>query len=68
MAEEEVESRPECLMTWDRVTCWMIADASGLEVLKHVRGQGCETGALQWRLAREWGCELDENTKQIRAA
>jgi len=40
--EQEEESRPEWLMEWDWQTCCTIAGAGGLEVLKHVRGQGCE--------------------------
>jgi len=39
---EEEESQPRWLMWWDRRTCSTIARGGGLEVLKHVRDQGCE--------------------------
>jgi len=38
----EEESKPEWLTSLDSQTCYTIAGAGGLEVLKHVREQGCE--------------------------
>jgi len=52
-AEEEEESQPEWLRwltSWDWRTCHTIARGGGLEVLQHVREQGCE-----WNEETCWG-------------
>jgi hypothetical protein len=69
-----VEEQPSWLTRWDAQTCQVIAGGGGLEVLMHVRENGCEWDqftcreaargghleVLQW--ARANGCEWDEVT------
>jgi len=46
------DSQPAWLTSWDSWTCLEIAGAGGLEVLKHVREQGCQWHALTcWKAA-----------------
>ena len=35
------EEQPKWLLGWNWKTCWTVAGAGGLDVLKHVRQQGC---------------------------
>ena len=75
---EDEESKPGWLRMWDWLgdwrTCYTVSRAGGLEVLKHVREQGCEWDestcsaaadgghleVLKWLRAN--GCEWDERT------
>jgi len=41
LSEAGKATQPKWLPRWDAWTCRNIAGAGGLEVLKHVRGQGC---------------------------
>ena len=52
---EEEESKPQWLARWACYTCFTIAGAGGLEVLKHVREQGCEWDEGTCRGAAEGG-------------
>jgi hypothetical protein len=70
----DTQSQPGWLLGWNEETCWTIARAGGLDVLKHVREQGCawdewtcyfaaERGhldVLKW--ARANGCPWDKYT------